>query len=127
MTRSRIVKILSGIGVVLLFAFLLSKSQSIDSEQHDRYHSDLLQLKESDASLDDAILRTRYRLLASYDPLNVQLAKIRKLQGSVKNPPAYLDQRGRAEMAEEWDEFGKAIHYEDGLIQKLKSLDKNLE
>ena len=121
MTRSRIAQILSTIGVVLLFAFLFSKSQSIDSEQHDRYNADLLQLKESDASLDDAILRTRYRLLASYDPLNLQLAKIRKLQGSVKNPPAYIDGQGRAKMAGEWDEFGKAIHYEDALIQKFKS------
>ena len=121
MTRSRIVKILWTIGAVLLFAFLFTRAQSIDSEQHDRFNADLLELKESDASLDDAILRTRYRLLASYDPVNLQLARIRKLQERVKNPPSYIDRQGRAEMAGEWEEFGKAIKYEDGLIQKFKS------
>jgi PAS domain S-box-containing protein len=113
--------ILGVAGIVLLLAFLLMKAQSIDTEQHDRYNADLLRLKESDASLDDAIVRTRYRLLTSYDPLNLELARIRKLHNDVKIPPPYISSAGQTEMNREWDEFERAIAYEDELIQKFKS------
>jgi PAS domain S-box-containing protein len=121
MRTSPIAKALSAIGLVLLLVFLLSRAQSVDSRLHDRYSADLLQLKESDAILDDAILRTRYRLLTSYGPLNSELIEIRRLQEAVRTPPAYIGPEGQAEMRRELAAFSEDTNHEDGLIQQFKS------
>ena len=121
MRTSLVAKILVVIGLVSLLVFLVYRAQSVDSAQHNRYNADLQHLKESDAALDEAVLRTRYGLLASYDPLNAELAQIRALQNAVQAPPAYIGQQGRAEMRQEFEAFGKEIDREDLLIQQFKS------
>jgi PAS domain S-box-containing protein len=114
-------KILLVAALLALFAFLIVKAQSVDGEEHNRYRAGVLQLKESDASLDQAILRTRYRLFNSYDPLNVELARVQKLYASVETPPRYIDKAGALEMRTEWELFGEELKREDQLIQKFKS------
>ncbi len=121
MTKARAIKILLITGLVFLFLFLIFGAQSTDREEHDQYQMALLQLKESDASLDQAILRTRHRLYISYDPLNVELARIKQLHQSVKTPPRYIDQNGVVEFEKEWQEFDQAINREGELIQEFKS------
>jgi hypothetical protein len=121
MRRSRVAKILTAVGLVLLLTFLLSRAQSVNSTEHDRYNADLLRLKESDAVLDETVLRTRYRLLVSYDSLNAELAQIRKLQSGLKTPPAYIGQQGQAEMRREFEAFGKELDHEGRLIEEFKS------
>src|SRR5260370_29571446 len=98
MKTSRIAKILAGSGVVFLLAFLLYKAQFVNSAQYDRYSADLLRLKESDAPLDQVVLRTRYGLLVSYDLLNAELAQIRQLQSGVKTAPTHFGNHGQADM-----------------------------
>ena len=114
-------KILLVAALLALFVFLIVKSQSIDGAEHNRYQADLLQLKESDASLDQAILRTRHRLFVSYDPLNGELARIRRLYASVETPPRYIDREGVREMRVEWELFGEELERENQLIQRFKS------
>ena len=121
MTRARIAKVLLVATLLGIFVFLIVKAQSLDSEEHNRYQTDLLQLKESDASLDQAVLRTRQGLFTSYDPLNVELTRIRQLHFNVENPPRYIGQEGRLEMRTEWELFGKELAYESQLIQEFKS------
>jgi two-component system sensor histidine kinase/response regulator len=121
MKTSRIAKILAAIGVVFLLAFLLSKAQFVNPTQYDRYSADLLRLKESDAALDEVVLRTRYGLLVSYDLLNAELAQIRQLQSGVKIAPTHFGKQGQAEMRREFDAFGKELDHEDRLIQQFKS------
>ncbi|HET6978229.1 MAG TPA: DAHL domain-containing protein [Pyrinomonadaceae bacterium] len=123
MRRAGIAKVLSVAAFLGLFVFLIVKAQSLDSEEHNRYQTDLLQLKESDASMDQAVLRTRQHLIASYDPLNVELARIRQLHVNVENPPSYIDQEARVEMRTEWELFGKELAHESQLIQEFKSQD----
>jgi len=114
-------KILLIAALLALFVFLIVKAQSIDGAEHNRYQTDLLQLKESDASLDQAILRTRHRLFVSYDPLNTELARIRRLYASIETPPRYIDREGIREMRVEWELFGEELEREDQLIQRFKS------
>ena len=114
-------KILLIAALLALFVFLIVKAQSIDGAEHNRYQRDLLQLKESDASLDQAILRTRHRLFVSYDPLNLELERIRRLYASVETPPRYIDREGVREMRVEWELFGEELERENQLIQRFKS------
>lgn len=116
-----VTKVVAAVGVTLLMAFLLSKTQSVDSTQHNEYSASLLRLKESDAALDDAVLRTRYGLLTSYDPINAELTDIRNLQSRVNTPPTYIEPQQRAEMVRQLEAYGKELDHEDSLLQQFKS------
>lgn len=67
-----------------LFVFLLIKSQSMDSNQHNLYISDLRQINELDARLDEDILQARYGLLTHYDSIVDELNELKNSQKRLK-------------------------------------------
>jgi two-component system, sensor histidine kinase and response regulator len=107
--------------VALLMTFLLLQAQTIDSNWHNRYSADIRHLKELDATLNQDVLRTRFGLLNSYDPLEVELTEAKRLQSSLQNIPAYISQHGRAEIQSRLQELSNDFAAKDGLIQKFKS------
>ena len=76
-------KVAVGLGVAVLMVVLFYRSQSIDAVEHDKYSTDLLQLKETDSKLNEELLRTRYGLTASFDALNLRLNEIKQDRKSV--------------------------------------------
>ena len=59
--------------IILAMTFLFLKARSIDMSQHDSFSSDLRQLKEVDAILNQDILKSRSGLLPSYDRITDEL------------------------------------------------------
>ncbi len=121
MKVSGIARILSGAGIVLLVAFLFYKTGAVDDVQHNRYNADLLKLMESDATLNQNILRTRYLLLLSYDSLNAELAEMKTLQKDLESLPSYSGRSRRAELTAELEQLGQSLNSKDSLVQTFKS------
>jgi PAS domain S-box-containing protein len=121
MTFSKIAKLLGFAGLAALLLFLLDHSRSIDRARHDTYVANLLQLKEADATLNQALLRGRYGLLVSYDPIESQLTDIKRLQRDLSEVPGYVDAEGRAEIQTYLRHFNQTLVHKEGLIQSLKS------
>src|SRR5262245_48895309 len=72
-----------GVGVVGILAFLYLNTQAGQSPQHKRLLDNLRQLKQADAMLTQAMLESRYGLLATYDPLVNMLARVKTLQKDI--------------------------------------------
>ncbi len=83
-------------GAVLLLLFLWPKSQAVDSEQHLLYISNLRQIQELDARINQHVLQTRLELLPYYDPIVNELAELERnelLRVASLNPEFLTPQR----------------------------------
>lgn len=67
------------LGLVLLSAMLFVKTQIHDMESHNRLVSTLGELQALDATLNQDVIRARYRLLVNYDPLVEAVGKSDRL------------------------------------------------
>jgi diguanylate cyclase (GGDEF)-like protein/PAS domain S-box-containing protein len=67
------------LGLVLLSAMLFFKTQLHDMESHNRLVSTLGELQAVDATLNQDVIRARYRLLVNYDPLVEAVATSERL------------------------------------------------
>ncbi|MES1026586.1 PAS domain S-box protein [Gloeocapsa sp. BRSZ] len=85
--------------LVLLFVFLWVNSQSINIKQHNRYLIALRSVPELNARINQNILQARDGLLSYYDPIINDLAQLKTLQTELQQPPSFIDQVGREELA----------------------------
>src|SRR5437773_8257987 len=117
MTFSKTAKVAIGAAAVLLLAFLLYRAQSVSGSQHNRYNANLQTLKQTDATLNQDVLRTRYRLLVSYDPINAELAGMRQSLSELAQAPSYIGTDGRTDISRSIEGFGATLDRKDSLIQ----------
>jgi PAS domain S-box-containing protein len=82
-------------GIVSLFLLLWIKSQAIDQQAHQTYMSQLRQIQELDARLNQQVLQTRLGLLTYFDPLDQHLAQIKQLQTQLQQIPAFVEGNDR--------------------------------
>ncbi len=80
MTITRIAGTLAISGIVFLGTLSFFKSQTRNLQAHSRAMETLQLLKETDATLTQDVLRARFNLLPSYDPLMRKLVSMKELQ-----------------------------------------------
>jgi signal transduction histidine kinase/DNA-binding response OmpR family regulator len=114
-------KILAALGMIALLAVSFSWSQSVNSEQHDRYARELAQIREIDASLNEEVLRTRYGLSGSYDLITTNLRQLHELERDAKDFPPYLAPQGRTEIERSLRGFIDSLRPKEFLIQRYQS------
>ncbi|MEW6330287.1 MAG: DAHL domain-containing protein [Pseudomonadota bacterium] len=84
MNHSLIKPIMVWLGLVLLSAILFAKTQIHDMESHNRLVNTLGELQAVDATLNQDVIRARYRLLVNYDPLVEAIGKSDRLLQQVR-------------------------------------------
>jgi PAS domain S-box-containing protein len=109
--------IVVGVLAALSLTFLFWKARAVDLSEHSRFHNDVLELKNLDATLNQDILKARFGLATTYDSINADLAKLKITQDRLKQIPAYLDGPGRLEIQ----------HYVGGLELTLRRKEKLIE
>jgi PAS domain S-box-containing protein len=114
-------KILISLGIVGLLATLFYYSQSINALEHDRYSTDLLQLKQADANLNQELLRTRYGLTNSFDALDTRINELEELRRATSRAPQYIQIEGRTNISENLNRFTAELIRKDSLIQQFKT------
>jgi len=121
MIFSRWQNICLGSAAVLILTFLFLKTQAIDFGEHDRFNTRLHQLKEVDAILNQDILRSRFGLLTTYDPIVAEMADLKKISGQLKNVPSFVDSEGQVEIHRKLQEFDAMLKQKDNLIDHFSS------
>lgn len=102
------------LGLVALSALLFVKTQIHDMEAHNRLVSTLSELQAVDATLNQDVIRARYRLLVNYDPLVESIEKSDRLLRRLRS--AQHDNHDRKARYAEIE--AKLEHLTDSLKQK---------
>ncbi len=79
--------------LLFLFAGSVFKSLSVDSQIHQRYRSSIAQQLVQDAALNQGMLKSRYALLSSYDPLVRAISEQLELQTQLKQIPDFVSNK----------------------------------
>jgi len=108
------------VGVVLLFVFLLAKTQGTDYAGHDRFNADLSRLKQLDATINQDVLKSRYDLLSNYDPFVSEIAEARELRGDL-NRLALGPGPGKTEITRALQSYSEVLDAREELLEKFKS------
>jgi diguanylate cyclase (GGDEF)-like protein/PAS domain S-box-containing protein len=121
MTRASLHAAAAGFGVVVLLAFVVLKTQSLDFQEHSRYQAGLVHLKELDGRLNADVLESRFELTSSYDALVATLAELEKTQTELGVPPGFVSAQSRIELGTLLASHTAAVHDEAALVERFKS------
>jgi signal transduction histidine kinase/CheY-like chemotaxis protein len=121
MRRARWWNLAVGLAAVLALTFFYVKTQALDSGEHDRYSGALRRLKERDATLNEDLLKSRYELLADYDPLVAELHELRRLQGELKQVPPFIDRLGQGELRQLLARHAQLLEQKEAAVERFKS------
>jgi PAS domain S-box-containing protein len=98
MKRNLRFRLLGIIGALLLLLFLTAKSLSVNFDQHQQYRLTIAEQLEKDATLNQTVLKVRYALLSSYDPLVRAQADEGILQKNLHKIPGFIGGSGKQEI-----------------------------
>lgn len=121
MTITRIAGILAVAGLVFVGTLFFFDSQTRNLQAHSRAMEALQLLKEADATLMQDVLRARFNLLPSYDPIMREVASMKRLQREFWDAAdsAYGDNRQK--FAPQAEAVAAAIAAKGKLIEEFKS------
>ncbi len=91
--------LLVGTLVVLLvgaLAWLWQKTQSLNPEDHSHLDAALRELRSLDRTINQDVLRARYKLINSYEPVLSSYRRVEELELVIASPPRFLDARRAA-------------------------------
>src|SRR5262245_10705480 len=109
------------IGILSLLVLLFVKTRMIDATAHDHFRSNLRQLKELDATLNQDVLKVRYGQLSSYDPLVADLSALKLVYATLRTTPTFLDQGTQSEIGHWQTKYEVGLKQKETLIERFKS------
>jgi PAS domain S-box-containing protein len=120
MQKKQLKKTLGVCGAVLLFVILMWQSSAIDYNQHERYQEKIVQQFQSDATIDQTILKSQYSLLSSYDPLVRAVNDQRTFQQDLQQIPDFIG-GDKSAIQSVLAENLKTVKVQEDLVERFKS------
>jgi PAS domain S-box-containing protein len=121
MARNRLNQILAVLAALALFAILMFQSLAVNYQVHERYQDAIAQQTQSDAVISQHILRSRYNLLSSYDPLVRAVNEQKSIQQSLDKVPAFIGSSGKKIIQSILSNNTKTLEQREDLIEQFKS------
>lgn len=121
MKKKQLTTLISVCGAVLLFLVLIGKSLTVNYIQHEQYHRAMIQQLQADATITQSILKSRYSLLTSYDPIVKGVDEQQTLQQQLGQPPFFVDGRGLRTIQTLLSENASVQQQRQELIEQFKS------
>ena len=115
------------LAALLILAFLIGKSLSINFNQHQRYRSALVKMQEEDATFNQDILKSRYELFNSYDSIANNLATQKMLQKQLHEIPNFIDARGKRQIQKILATQAELLKQKESLSERFKSKNATLK
>ena len=112
------------ISIIVIFTisfFLLSKSFGDNTNQYQSYQDNLIQLQQFDADFNQAVLKSRYELFTSYDPLVYNLKQQRSLQNQLADIPQFIKPGTKQELNNILNEVDTSLKQKIDLSDRFKS------
>ena len=109
------------LGAISLLIFLIVRSLAIDFEEHQRYQAALIEYREHDAALNEDILKARYEVMTSYDPLVQHLSNLKYIQNELKTIPSFIGIENRQDIQNLLKKKSILLAKKEHLIERFKS------
>jgi PAS domain S-box-containing protein len=122
-----LLRIALAIVAVCLFLFLFNQTRIINFQQHDRFLSNLLRIKELDALLNQDVVRSRAGLLTYYDPLANNLSELKKRGDRLNEIPSFISKKERNKLKSLIDFQNDIFNQKEQLIESFKTKDAILK
>lgn len=119
MQKQKLLGLLGASGALLLFGGLVTKSLSVDNQQHQDYRTLMAQQLDKDATVNQNVLKARYALLTSYDPLVRAMSEQLALQKDLKQMPDFV---GNSQaITAQLNDNGQIFTQKEELVESFKS------
>jgi HPt (histidine-containing phosphotransfer) domain-containing protein len=117
----------SRILLALLAAFLISaltwvwgKTRSVQPYEHARFDAALRELRSLDRTINQDVLRARYQLIDSYDPVLESYRRIEELEAIIARPLSYLTPQANHQLAIAVRDYRSAVTLKQDRIERFK-------
>jgi methyl-accepting chemotaxis protein len=121
MNKSRWLKLLTIFVGAIVLIFLTVKSMSINLEKHQQYQKALAHQNEEKAIINQELLKSKYELFFSYDPLVNHLSELKQTQEQLNLIPKFIDSQSHQDFQQILAENAEAIEQAESLIEKFKT------
>jgi signal transduction histidine kinase/DNA-binding response OmpR family regulator len=121
MTRSRLQNLLLGLVVATVASGLYLQSRAANFEEHEEYHGQILRLRELDVIINQDLLKSRYGLLAHYDPLVGALKEVKELQLRLRQGPGFLNRENRSRIQQALEQQIGVSRNREELVERYKT------
>ena len=121
MKKHRWFKIATIFSAAIFLIFLVFQSLSIDLEHHQQYQTVLANQNERKAIINQELLKSRYELFFSYDPLVNHLSKLQATQAELTTIPNFIRGENRSSFQQVLAKSSQAIEQTEILIEDFKS------
>ena len=121
MKKSRWFNLLIIFGAAIFLIFLVVKSLSINLEKHQQYQQALAYQNEEKAIINQELLKSRYELFFSYDPLVNHLSDLKETQQQLNLVPNFIEGGGQTRFQQILVKNAESIEQADILIERFKS------
>ncbi len=110
-------------GLVLLGALVLIyfKTNRIVLAEHERFDRNLRGIQQLDATLNQDVLKARFRLLADYDGSPRQINELKRMVADLAVIPAFISDAERQMIQQKVDALSQVIAQKDELLERFKS------
>jgi len=110
--------------VVVLSVGLLSwvwrKTQSVTPEDHQRVDAALRELRSLDRTINQDVVRARYKLVPNYDPVMRSYRRVEDLELAIARPPRFLDAAAQAQFGAVVEAYSARVTHKQRLIETIK-------
>jgi sigma-B regulation protein RsbU (phosphoserine phosphatase) len=121
MKQVQLPRVFIALAALLILAFLIGKSLSINFNQHQRYRSALVKMQEEDATFNQDILKSRYELFNSYDSLVNNLAVQKMLQKQLHEIPNFIGATDKRQIQNLLATQVELLKQKESLSERFKS------
>lgn len=119
MQKQKLLGLLGVSGALVLFGGLIAKSLSVDNQQHQQYRTLMAQQLDKDSSVNQSVLKARYALLTSYDPLVRAMSEQLELQEDLKQVPGFIG--NQQTLLSQLSENNQVFTQKEELVESFKS------
>ena len=121
MKKSRWLNLITIFVAAIFLIFLAVKSLSIDLNKHQQYQKILAHQHVERAIINQELLKSKYELFFSYDPLVNHLAKLKQIQEQLTSVPKFINGESHQDFQQILTENSEAINQVEILIEKFKT------
>ena len=109
--------------VILLvgaLAWLWKKTQSLNPEDHSHVDAALRELRSLDRTINQDVLRVRYKLINTYEPVLASYRRVEELELVIASPPRFLDGDARRRLDDAVRSYRASVTVKQQLIEQVK-------
>jgi HPt (histidine-containing phosphotransfer) domain-containing protein len=116
-------RLLGALGILLtvgVLGWLYQKTSSLTPEDHAHVDSALRELRSLDRTINQDVLRARYQLIGSYDPVLRSYRRTEELEAALASPPKYLDAQSRDSLISAVTAYRASVTAKQRVIEDFK-------